>query len=306
MLKSLLTCVVAACLLSLGVAQEKFPGTDLRMTMNAGELTEDYYPVKLKEAGTGPLGEYYSQSYFLFEGGRSGDSPVLRLLSELLPMSWTKGEEVSIYGQKMLVTYILEPSLDKIAELTSGSGIVNLELKLKLMNPMEIVSIEPFPEMNKEKFIQSLNELQENAVKASPAAARSMSLSNIKQASTAMMIYQADYDDLFPYVESSQYVKQVLHPYTKNTEIFKSHNPNRSGDFRYNVALGGILATEIENISRTVLFYDPTPWPDGMYLVSFTDSSSKFVSADEWSQLQTMMRPKAKRHGKPVVPPPGG
>lgn len=306
MLKSLLTCVVAACLLSVGVAQEKFPGTDLRMTMNAGELTEDYYPVKLKEAGTGPLGEYYSQSYFLFEGGRSSDSPVLRLLSELLPMSWTKGEEVSIYGQKMLVTYILEPSFDKIAELTSGSGIVNLELKLKLMNPMEIVSIEPFPEMNKEKFIQSLNELQENAVKTSPAVAKTTSLNNAKQVATAIIIYQADYDDVFPYVESTKHMQEVTLPYVRTREIYKTLNPNRLADLRYNVGIGGMLGTDIEDPAEVPLVFDPVAWPDGKYLVAFADTHAKFVSPEEWGRLQSKMRPNAKRHGKPVVPPTGG
>ncbi|MBE9129767.1 hypothetical protein IQ258_27395 [Coleofasciculus sp. LEGE 07081] len=303
MLKWLMTCLVAASLAVIAVAQEKFPGTDLPLTMQATDLSADYYPVKLKEAGTGPLGEYYSQSYFLFEGARGSDSPVIRLLAELLPISWTKGEQVSVYGQKMLVTYILEPSLDKIAELVEGKGVTMLGLKLKLMNPVEIVSIEPFPEMNKEKFIGALNELQMNAVKATPAAAKTASLSNIKQASVSILIYQADYDDIFPYVESTAYLKKVVEPYSRNLEIFKSQNPNGNGEIRYNVGIAGMLATDIDDVVGTPLLFDPTPWPDGTYLVSFTDGHAKFVSADEWSKLQKKMRPPGNRQGKPVVPP---
>lgn len=77
-------------------------------------------------------------------------------------------------------------------------------------------------------------------------------------------------------------------------------NPNGRGEIYYNVNVGGTVSTAIERVSRFVVLFDPTPWPDGMFLVGFADSSARFVTAKEWAELQKEMRVPLPKSG-PVV-----
>lgn len=131
---------------------------------------------------------------------------------------------------------------------------------------------------------------------------KTVSLSNIKQLSTAMMIYITDSDDIFPYPQAAKGWQWPLFAYCKNKEIYKSANPKKPGPFLFNFGLGGVSSTVIENPAATPMFYDPTVWPDGRYLYSNADTSSKFVDAARWKELQKVMAKKMPRTAKKPLP----
>lgn len=131
---------------------------------------------------------------------------------------------------------------------------------------------------------------------------KTKSLSNIKQLGTAMMIYGADWDDVFPYPQSEKAWQYCLFPYTKNRDFFKTLNPAKPGNFKFNMALGGVSMTVIESPAETVMFYDPTVWPDGKYLFSAVDTSSRYVDAAAWKKLQKTLTLKLKKEAKRPLP----
>lgn len=306
MIRWLAVSIALWVLVALAPAQN-FPGTDLPQSVAVKDLPDDFYPVKVKEPGGEMNGMSLSSIMTLMMMGAmtsSEDSAAISAAYQLISTSWTNGKLVEVYGQKMLVTYIftvpMGSSPEDMGEITSES----LKLTLHLVNPANISSFEAVPGLDRDSFVKALAGLaQTQGTSATPSSARSESLSRIKQLGTAAMIYLADYDDEFPFVESTPYFQSVVYPYCKNREIFKSLNPNGPGDFRYNVGIAGLNSTVIDDPAGMPLLYDPKPWPDGMYLVCFCDSHCEFVDAETWEYLKSIMRPKLPRSGKPVIPP---
>jgi hypothetical protein len=322
MLKSLMASFVAFCLVGACFAQETILDTDIPSTMRLSEMPEDYKPVTLvpqNAYGFIDFSQFYVQMSMIGDDSSYSSGQVLQALSRV---SWSQGDQVQIYGKDFLVTYYYDPYMemmrtkiparemndddDGMDETKEGDGLP--ELKLRLVDVQAVIAIEPIPGLTKELFGSKLHQVLEAGLvpdtsTRSTGSAKTQSLSNAKQVATAIMIYMSDYDDILPYVESTKFLHKVIEPYSRNTEIFKTLNPNGEGDLRYNVGIAGMLGTDIENPADVPLLYDPKPWPDGTYLVAFLDSHAKFVSSEEWTRLQSNMRPKVKRQGKPVVPP---
>lgn len=268
-------------------------------------MSADFRPLKLKEQSSGVLGDYYSGTYFQL--GAIGLSSASRddrlsMLLEILPVAWTKNELVKVFGQEFLATYILEPSLAALQEFASGKPLPSLRLKLKLMKTDQIGSIEPYPELNKEKYLEILQKLSGTGEAVVGASARTAALSNIKQAALSMIMYSADYDDVMPYVQTSKTLVKVTAPYARDNSIWMSTHPKASGPFRFNMSLAGVSMTDVPEPANTPMLYDNEVWPDGKRLVAFTDGHAKFISTEEWESLQKYFKLKLKRHGKPIKP----
>ena len=288
--------VVAAC-----SAQSVLPGTDLPTTLKPSELTADYKPLKLKEQSSGIFGDYYSSSYFQYGTlGLRPDDPRMSALFEILPVSWTSSRLADVYGQKYVVTYIFEPSLAAIKAFSEGKPIPEIVLKLKLLKADQIGSIEPFPELDREKYLAVLNQLGESGQAAFTPANKTRALSNVKQVATAMMIYLSDSEDIFPYVQSTSSLVEVLHPYTKSTEIWKSLNTKGEGRFLFNMSLAGVSQTDVKDPAATPMLFDPNAYPDGTRVVAYVDGHARTVSAEQWAKVQSAMKVNLKRHGKPI------
>lgn len=129
---------------------------------------------------------------------------------------------------------------------------------------------------------------------------KAQAAANATQIATAMVLYAQDYDETFPYVQSTATAKYVTFPYVKNATVWRTMNPVRSGEFRFNISLGGSAMTDIANPAETPVAYDPFAWPDGMYLVAFADSHARFVTPQEWATIQKNIKMKLKKHGKPL------
>ena len=271
------------------------------MTIKPGELTEAYTPVKLKEQSSGLFGDYYSGVSFQMDAlGFGGANDRMRELFELLQISWVKDGNVQLFGQHFIVTYILEPSLVVMRRVAEGGPLSNPVLKLKLMKADQIGSIEPFPDVTRESYVAALAKFDAEGSPVHSPAQATASLSNAKQLAVGLLIYMADYDDILPYVNSTATVKEVVRPYLKNDAIWKTNNPSRPGEFRFNMALSGVNSVTIENPAAVPLVFDPHPFPDGRYTVAFADGHAKRVSEQEWRDLQPMFKLKLKRHGKPI------
>lgn len=128
---------------------------------------------------------------------------------------------------------------------------------------------------------------------------RSKTLTNLKQVSVAMVIYTADFDDCFPYVQSTAAAQFVTYPYAKSLDIWKTYNPGKS-KFLMNLSIAGVDSTTIEKPSETILFHESKPWPDTTRCVSFTDTSSRVVKPEIWSKVSATLKLKLKKAGKPL------
>ena len=293
--------ITALAILATTSVAQVLPGTRLPITLKPSELTSDYTPLKLKEQSSGIFGDYYSSYSFQFSSlGIRGNEPRLRALFEILPVSWTLSGMHPVYGQQYVATYILEPSLEQIQAFSEGKPLAEPVLKLKLMKADQIGSIEPYPELTKEKYLAILDELSQKGKGVVNSSAMASALSNAKQTATAMMIYLADSDDIFPYVQSTASLKKELAPYMRNNDLWKTHNPAGAGELRFNMCLAGVSAVDVADPAQTPLLYDPTPFPDGRFLVAFADSSARWLSAEQWKGLEKNLKLKLKRHGKPI------
>lgn len=206
-----------------------------------------------------------------------------------------------------------------------------LKLKLTLVRTDAITAITPLPDLTKEKLLEMMRMLRSgpgagsDAPMATPdappggqamtggmapvasrdyatakeAAQRTQSLSHLKQIALGLVLYASDYDDVFPYAQSTTAVKWVTYPYIKNESIWTNPNPD-GAEYRFNIAIGGVHLPAIESPSQTVLVYESRPWPDGRRGVAFTDGSARLVAADQWQELEKTLMLKLPRKGKPL------
>jgi hypothetical protein len=230
-------------------------------------------------------------------GAMGSDARDAQVTMDLFRVSWTNGQVVKTDTGEFLVTY-------KIGAAQFRGGVKSSpKLQLNLVRKDAILEIAPRQDITRD----TLKDILEGEAQAGGAAndrpgdARPLGLSNHKQSALAMMIYASDYDDVLPYVQDTRSAFALVLPYTKDTAIFKSVNPN-GGRMLLNMAVAGVALTEIPEPAETILFYDSTPWPDGTRLVSFADGHAKFVDAQEWHRIERSLRLKLKRHGKPLPP----
>ncbi|MEQ1934232.1 MAG: hypothetical protein ABL962_10210 [Fimbriimonadaceae bacterium] len=129
---------------------------------------------------------------------------------------------------------------------------------------------------------------------------RTKALKNVKSCAIAIAIYQADHDDVIPYVTTSAGLERVVHPYIKNKDVWKTLNPKGTGRFQFNLSLAGVMATAIADPAITPLLYDGTAYPDGKFLSAYADIHAKYESAATWKERQKNLKLKLKKTGKPI------
>lgn len=219
-------------------------------------------------------------------------------------VSWTNGSTVKIFEQDYLVTYSVQINLMEATKSKNPPDLSKMDLVLTLINTKQIAAITPRLDLTKAEWMKP-SPTPPPGIKEGPMAApdmpedRTQTLSNVKQASVALMIYAADYDDVIPYVQSSKGAFEVLMPYAKNKEIFKSLNPNGS-KVLLNMAVVGVNIASIPSPAETVLFYESKTWPDGSRAVAFCDGHAKMVAELEWESLKASLNLKLAKSGKPL------
>lgn len=308
--------------------REVLSGSKLPLSVKPKDMPEDFKAVRIKVAGSGGgglmdmMGALMSPFTMMMGGTSNNDSEgaVLMTLSEV---NWTKGDVVTVQGKEYLVTYkwnldvgqLMAPSKETDAGAAKAEVIKNMELSLSLLALDGITSISPVTGFSKEELVKLIErpyvkpavaEEAFDTMATAPAAEepvgtadQTQSVSNAKQVGLGLMIYVTDYDDVFPYAQSTKAVQYVTYPYVKNIDIWKSFNPNKS-EFLYNRAVGGVNASAIESPAETILFYESKAWPDGKRIVVFVDSHVALLDAERWSHVEPTLRLKLYKSTKPL------
>ena len=273
-------------------------GSGKQLTHSINDLPGDFIAVELITAKDNLM----SLMQLSFSGGGtisapSGTKATLDrdTLVQLLNVVWlTKSDIIDGKGEFMLGYKLDLPMMQRSPSVEVNS----ITFRLTYIRRQSVIAITP-----REDFSPSA--LRELAKEPPPGVAREVdrtaTMSNLKQVGLATLIFLSDYDDYFPYVQSTPQFVQFLQPYSKNMEIFKTRNP-MGGEIRFNMSLAGASSTEIESPAETPMFFESVAWPDGKRCVAYADSHVKAITADEWQRMQPLLNLKLKRRGKPIKP----
>ena len=297
--------------------------------MRPKDMPADYKPVRIKVAGSGGgglmdmMGAMMSP-FAMLMGGTSTD-PDGAMLMTVADVNWTKGDIIKVQGKDFLVTYKWNLDLAQMAAEDKGKdpavaksdAIKAMELSLALLAVDGMTSISPVTNFTRDDLVKFLDKPFVPAVQEStpfdetrpqatdaPAPPEGTSeqmqgLSHAKQAGLGLMIYLADYDDVFPYAQSTKAVQYVTYPYVKTMDVWKTQNPQGS-QLLYNISLGGSSATEIESPSATVMFYESRPWSDGRRIVVFADGHVRLCDSGTWEEHKATLGLKLRKVAKPL------
>lgn len=106
---------------------------------------------------------------------------------------------------------------------------------------------------------------------AKNAAKKTQALSGIKQLSTGIMIYQADWDDRFPSgMGSLSRLQNQVMPYVKDRSVFAIEG----APIQSNINLAGKEAKEINDISNTIMLWAYPPSLGTKAVASSADSAA--------------------------------
>jgi hypothetical protein len=127
---------------------------------------------------------------------------------------------------------------------------------------------------------------------AKQAAKASVSLSNVKMATTSFAVYMADNDDTLPTLGSSFYSTRALHAYTKNPELEKVVE-----HFNWNSAVSGLKLDSIDNPDVVWLMDSNEPSSMMKTAVGFVDFHAKSVRRENLASVEAV-RPIIKKPSK--------
>ncbi len=225
-------------------------------------------------------------------GARPSIDP--QLLYQMMNVVWTTKDDVDSKSEFM-IGYKLDLPFSLRAATVPPSA---LRFRLTYVRRQAILAMTP-----REDF--SPSSLKELAKEPTPEVAssldRTVTISNMKQFATGTMILLSDNNDYFPYVQSTPQLFKFVIRYTKNEQLFKSHNP-MGGEFRFNMSLAGASVTEVDSPTETPMYFESEAWPDGKRCVAYVDGHVKAVTAEEWAKMQPLFKLKLQKHGKPIKP----
>ncbi len=278
-----------------------FLGTDLPETLKPSDLDASFTAVKIAEQDKAGRDDYYAATSSSLNrlGVRvSSDSSVSKLV-ELMQVAWVKDGTVAKFDQTFIATYIFEPSIETLKSIADGKPLVDPVLKLKLRKADQIASMEPFPDVTRESYVAGLAEFGPDS-ELWPTIAAEKGIANAELVARAFMLYAGDHDGVYPYATGITTVQRITLPYMTNLDAWKTHNSRGKGEFRYNLSIGGTAAVRGAAASETPLIFDPTPFPDGRYLVGFANRSARFLTPEEWEAMQPMFNLALPRVGRPI------
>lgn len=222
---------------------------------------------------------------------------------------YTRGAMVRIRGEQFLVGYRLAAAgIDFGALMSMGAAAAGAggqggappkmerkpvtpesELSLVLINVRAIATlgdIRPFDlaEATKPAPPGLLDQIGGQSEKAEAGDA----MRHMRQLATAMMMYAQDYDEVLPPMRDSGKLKEVLLPYVKTEEVFRS--PATGQPFRSNPRLSGRKLSSLGNPASVVMLYSAAPEPDGTRLIARADGSVRAISAEEWPKVVVAQR----------------
>lgn len=122
---------------------------------------------------------------------------------------------------------------------------------------------------------------------------------NLKEVTTAVLLYSGDYDNVTPNVHNLDSLKFVTYPYLKDKASWISKNP-KPAEFRYNPAIAGVAIPSVPEPEKIVMFYESQTWPDKTRAVSFLDGSSQSLGAIDWGKRAGSLLKKFPKLAEPL------
>lgn len=273
------------------------------LAYSVSDLPDDFSAVKVQFGGKGMdlfggmSGMFMGMMGAMGGGGGEQDPEQAAAMKffTYMEISWTKGETAKIGTSDFLVTY----KFDFDMSMMMGEGppdLSKMPLRLHLVKLDAIEALIPRPDIKKSDLVLGV------AGVASSRNSQTSALSNAKQLALGMIMYTSDWDDLFPWPQSTSKTQEVIEPYLRNNNVWDTGNPE-SSRFLFNMNLGGVSYEDIESPAETPMFFESKAWPDGSRIVAFADGSAKFVQADNWSSVEEGLKLKFKRTAKQPLPP---
>jgi hypothetical protein len=250
---------------------EIIKGSKVPLTVKMKDLTGDVWRRMTVSGSGGPAGPEAS--------------PMVNVITTLLQgpdasAYFTRGETISVDGQKFLIAYRMKPKPIDFEVLERSSAppkpeplTPDTELTLSLLNLSATNSFEdirPF-DWNVERTA-----IQERSAEER----KSQSLNNLKQLALGVMMYVQDYDEILPPMQTPAKVQEVVQPYVKNPEMFK--DPVTGEAYIPNPTLSQKKLAHIANPADFVLYFEPKPAPDGTRGIAFLDGSAKRIKEEDW------------------------
>jgi len=200
---------------------------------------------------------------------------------------YTKGDTVAAGGEVYLIAYNRPPQPQPTEEqmqrreaakpvpLTADSELTLCLLNIRTMG--SLLDIRPFD------LQQELAENKEQA-KMSLRDAQTASLNNLRQLAIAVQIYAQDHDQTLPPMDNAERLKVML-----KIDLAVFTKPGTNEPYQPNAALGGKKLAQLPDPAQVVVYYEATPWPNGLRCVAFLDSHVEVVADQKWAELKEKM-----------------
>lgn len=298
-----------ACVLAQGLSTIDFVKGNYgkyATTLKLADLPDGYSAVKLTVSGT-PSDPLSSLWPLMALGNRRNNTDSNKY--NLAQCYWTNGDTVHALNRDFLVTYKLDLDLMSVMSQSSTNftddpskpKAAEPTLKVDLVALDSIQGAQPLPDLTRVQLMAAygVTEWAANAP-GQMQARQTATLSNVRQAGLGLLMYCNDYDDYYPYVQSTKAAWYVEYPYLKTLDVFKTLNPN-GGMIRFNMGISGAVSSSIPSPAETVVMYESEAWPDGRRAVGFADGHAKLVSREDWAEMSKHLTPAGlKRAAKPL------
>lgn len=300
-------------------------GTELPSTIVAADIKSEWKAVRIG-LSQGSSGGIFDMLMSMMGGmfsslgsGGGGGNEGLQIMS-VAGLSWSSGATMKVGDQEFLVTYRLDMDAALISSPEKTPDFSKVPLRLTLVNTKSITSLSPLPEMTKDRYLELLKKMSEQPREGQPTSPstppeptedqamparpsteedRTAGVQNAKHLALAMVMYAADYDEVFPYAQGTATAKYVTYPYLKSPGSWDTNNPNGT-KFLMSMAVAGVELGKIEDPADVVLYYESGVWDDGRRIVVFVDGHVVRADGPAWESAKKSLQLKFPRVGKPL------
>ncbi len=215
------------CLLSFSgfaVGQELDPlGSGKVATYKLEDLPNDLVAVHL-ETSRENLRSLFQMTMYSAPYAASSTNNALTLtpdvVMQLQQVIWVPKQE-ALHGGDIMVGYTFD-SMRLPTRENNNYDVGSVRFRLTYVRRESIISMTPREDFSPEKLRTMA---QNKALPTGTSNDRAFSLSNLKQVSLSIIMLGSDYEDFFPYVQSTPQLFKFTLPYLTNSDVYKSKNP---------------------------------------------------------------------------------
>jgi hypothetical protein len=128
-------------------------GQTMPLTYKPANVPSDFKAVKITQSGSGQIMGIGAMPT------PSGTSATADMFLEILPLSWTNGQTITMAGQQYLVTYGIDLGANTMKSMVNSKKVEPFSLRLRLVKTSEIGSITPMPEWTKTRYMRAMAQI---------------------------------------------------------------------------------------------------------------------------------------------------